>query len=72
MTAPDYSAEIQHLERLLNTGLSGQSMIDGNMVSIDPAAIRLRLRELYAKAGQGNQSGIVGMDLSAIGRRASW
>ena len=71
MPAPDYTAEKAHLNRLLNTGLSGNQMIDGNIVFLDPKAIRLRLRELIAMEGGGDVSGPVGLDLSAIGGRAS-
>lgn len=67
----DDDATVAHLTRLLNTGLSGQVMIDGQMVNIDPAEIRRRLAELRAEAGQVPTSGIISFDLSSIGGRSA-
>lgn len=67
----DHAADIARLQKLLNSGLSGQVMIDGQMVSIDPKAIRQRIRELQAMDGLLPVSGPVTIDLSALGQGAA-
>lgn len=44
---PDNSAALAHLRALLNSGATS-AVIDGQTVSIDPASIRRRIRELEA------------------------
>lgn len=67
-TTAQLTATIDRLERLLDSGVSGQTMIDGNMVNIEPAAIRTRLRELYIQRDgiDGFSTGVLGLDLRGI------
>ncbi len=44
---PDNTAKIALLQELLDTGAT-TAVIDGQTVSVDPASIRKRLRELQA------------------------
>lgn len=42
---PDNSAAIARIEKLLNSGATKMN-VDGQMVEVDPEALRRRLREL--------------------------